>query len=162
MCERYGEKLGDRVTKTEVYALLRQAFGLEKTLSKYELLEPLDGLREAIAYWDWAKEMQDGATGDKSWWQYENEKTMAYVLMGIYCWRVLGHDDFPPLPDAAPEVLADSHAHLCLWSRSLVLDHVHKWISDGGDPVCGICGEERFDPQPMVNRARELLRESKK
>ncbi len=147
------------MTKAEVFAMLRRAFGLDDKLKKYESLEPLGGLRESIKYWDWAKEMQDKADG--RWWEYENEKTLAYVLMGVFCWRLLGHDEFPSLPDAGPEVMADSHAHLCLWSRSLPLDHVHKWVSRRGSgvPVCGVCGEERFDPQPMVNIAHKMLAE---
>ena len=147
------------MTRSEVFALLKQAFGLESTLKKYESLEPVNGLREAVRYWDWAKGMQDRGDGDKSWWEYENEKTLAYVLMGVYCWRVLGHDDFPSPPDTGPELRADSHAYLCLWSRSLILDHVHQWVSRGGSPVCSICGEPRFDPQPMVDRARRMLKE---
>jgi hypothetical protein len=110
--------------------MLKQAFGLDGVLGKYGAMEPLDGLRESLKYWDWAKGMQEKA-----------------------------HEDYPPLPDASPEVLADSHAHLCLWSRSLILDHVHRWVNRGGSPVCGICGEQRFDPQPMVDRARRMLKE---
>ncbi|MCX5998502.1 MAG: hypothetical protein NTU41_02625, partial [Chloroflexi bacterium] len=78
----------------------------------------------------------------------------------------------------------DAHAHLCLWSRCLPLDHVHQWANcrhdarAGGQPsqpkcrmiseagygglhhiICGICGEERFDPQPLVGKARQMLKE---
>jgi hypothetical protein len=147
------------VTKAEAFALLKQAFGLDSVLKKNDSMTPLEGLRESMKYWDWAKDMQDKVPSDGRWWEYENEKTLAYVLMGMFCWRLLGHEDFPPLPDAGPEVRLDSHALLCLWSRSLILDHVHQWVNRGGTPVCGICGEERFDPQPMVGRARRMLRE---
>ena len=147
------------MTKAEAQAILKGAFGLDGVLQKYGAMEPLDGLRESLKYWDWAKGMQEKAPADARWWEYENEKTLAYVLMGMFCWRLLGHDDYPPLPEASPEVLADSHAHLCLWSRSLMLDHVHHWVNRGGSPACGICGEQRFDPQPMVDRARRMLKE---
>jgi len=164
------------VTKDETFALLREAFGLDSVLRKYQSLEPVAGLRESIAYWDWAKGKQEA--DPSRWWDYENEKTLAYVLMGIYGWELLGNIEFPPLPDASPDVRKDSHAWLCLWSRSLVLDHVHRWVTcrhDRGDLpscrvcrttdymsgsshiICGICGEERFDPQPMVDRARKML-----
>ena len=169
------------MTGDEVVALLRKAFGLDTTLKKYESLGPLDGLRESIRYWDWAKGVQDSTSSDSVWWEHENHKTLAYVLMGVYCWRLLGHDEFPALPDATPDVMADSHALLCLWSRSLILDHVHKWDTcqhdranrpshpkcsttgqmNGGlyHQICGICGEERFDPQPMLDRAHAMLKE---
>jgi hypothetical protein len=147
------------VTDSETYTLLREAFGLDSTLKKYENLSPLDGLRESVKYWDWANGMQDKTASGGGRWEYENEKTLAYVLMGMFCWRLLGHEDYPALPETSPDVRADSHAHLCLWSRSLILDHVHRWVSRGGTPVCGVCGEERFDPQPMVNRARRMLKE---
>jgi len=147
------------VTKAEAFALLRQAFGLDSVLKKYDSMTPLDGLRESMKYWDWAKDMQDKSPSDGRWWEYENEKTLAYVLMGMFCWRLLEHDDFPPLPDTGPEVRLDSHAHLCLWSRSLILDHLHQWVNRGGTPVCGVCDEERFNPQPMVDRARRMLKE---
>ena len=147
------------MTKAEAFALLKQAFRLDSVLKKNDSMTPLEGLRESMKYWDWAKDMQDKVPSDGRWWEYENEKTLAYVLMGMFCWRLLGHEDFPPLPDAGPEVRLDSHALLCLWSRSLILDHVHQWVNRGGTPVCGICGEERFDPQPMVGRARRMLRE---
>ncbi len=145
------------MTGREVQAILKGAFGLEDVLKKYAAMAPLDGLRESLRYWDWARTMQEDGSATGRWWEYENEKTLAYVLMGMFCWRLMGHEDYPPLPDAGPDVLADSHAHLCLWSRSLIMDHVHRWVSRGGSPVCGICGEPRFDPQPMVDRARRML-----
>lgn len=145
------------MTQAEAQVILKQAFGLGGVLRKYAAMEPLPGLRESLEYWDWARGMQEKAPPDGRWWEYENEKTLAYVLMGMFCWRLMGHEDYPALPDAGPEVLADSHAHLCLWSRSLILDHVHRWVSRGGSPVCAICGEQRFDPQPMVDRARRML-----
>jgi hypothetical protein len=168
------------VTKDEVFAQLREAFGLDSVLKRYRSLEPLDGLKEAVCYWDWAKGKQESEPS--RWWDYENEKTLAYVLMGLYCWELLGHTDFPSLPDASADVRLDSHAWLCLWSRSLILDHVHQWATcrhdrrsgrpsldvcpsvghiDGGEShiICAICGEERFDPQPMVGRARTMLDE---
>ncbi len=175
------------MTKDEVFAQLREAFKLDSTLKKYKSLEPLEGLTEAVKYWDWAKGMQDRTTSDSKWWAYENEKTLAYVLMGIFCWRLLGHDDFPPLPEASQtteEVLGDPHALLCLWSRCLPSDHVHKWENChhhgttnkspshpkckatrqkewGGfyHQICGVCGEERFDPQPLLDKAHETLEE---
>jgi len=171
------------MTQGEVFALLRKAFGLDSVLKKYESLEPLEGLKEAIDLWDWAKDIQEKAASDSVWWEYENHKTLAYVLMGVYCRRVLGRNDFPPLPDASPEVLGDTHALLCLWSRCLILDHVHRWQnchhgatarssahpqckmagrteSEGlSHIICGICGEERYDPQPMLDRAYKILEE---
>lgn len=171
------------MTKDEAFAKLRQAFGLDSTLKKYESFEPLEGLREAVKYWDWAKDIQDRTTSNRTWAEIENEKTLAYVLMGMFCWRLLGHDDYPSLPDASPEVVMDAHAHLCLWSRSLPLDHVHKWEQcrhEGRDrrashpacrtagesefgglyhQICGICGEERYDPQPLVDKTHEMLKE---
>ena len=172
------------MTKDEAFAELRQAFKLDSTLKRYESLEPLEGLTEAVKYWDWAKAIQDRATSDKMWWAYENEKTLAYVLMGMCCWQLLGHDDFPPLPDVSQEVLSDAHAHLCLWSRCLLSDHVHIWEecrhagTMNGYPshpkckvtgqsewgglchqICGICGEERYDPQPMLDKAHQMLKE---
>ncbi len=147
------------MNRVEAHATLREAFGLDGILKKYDAMGPLDGLRESLKYWDWAKGMQESPSSGGNWWELENEKTLAYVLMGMFCWQLLGHEDYPPLPDAGPDVLADSHAHLCLWSRSLILDHVHRWVSRGGSPVCGVCGEQRFDPQPMVDRARRMLRE---
>ncbi len=148
------------MTKSEVQAMLRVAFGLEDVLEKYAAMTPLEGLRESLKYWDWAKSMQESGPSGGRWWEYENEKTLAYVLMGMFCWQLLGHEEYPPLPDAGPDVMADSHAHLCLWSRSLILDHVHQWVARGGAPACRVCGEARFDPQPMVDRARRMLRES--
>ncbi|HWR69731.1 MAG TPA: hypothetical protein VN415_01560 [Dehalococcoidia bacterium] len=145
------------MTKSESLAILRQAFGLDSVLKKYDSMAPLEGLRESLKYWDRSKEMQEKAASDGGWWEYENEKTLAYVLMGMFCWRLLGHEDYPSLPEVSPEVRTDSHAHLCLWSRSLILDHVHQWLNRGGTPVCVVCGEERFDPQPMVDRARRML-----
>ena len=147
------------MTKAETLAMLKRAFGLDSVLKKFDSVAPLEGLKESLEYWDWAKEMQEKTPSDGRWWEYENEKTLAYVLMGMFCWRVLGHEDYPSLPEASAEVRADSHAHLCLWSRSLILDHVHGWVNRGGTPVCGVCGEERFDPQPMVDRARRMLKE---
>jgi hypothetical protein len=147
------------VTKTETYSILKKAFGLEGVLRKYDSMAPLEGLEESLKYWDWAKEMQEKGPSDGRWWEYENEKTLAYVLMGMFSWRLLGHEDYPALPDAGPDVCADSHAHLCLWSRSLILDHVHQWVNRGGSPVCGVCGEQRFDPQPMVDRVRRMLKD---
>lgn len=172
------------MTKDEVFAQLRQAFGLDSILKRYESLQPLDGLAEAVRYWDWAKDVQERAASDRAWWEYENEKTLAYVLMGVFCWQVLGHDDFTPLADASPDVLMDKHAHLCLWSRCLILDHVHRWedcrhdartnspshpkcrvtgqTASGGlyHPICGICGEERYDPQPMLDRAHRMMKDT--
>lgn len=168
------------MTEDELFALLRRAFGLDSVLKKYRALEPLEALTESAGYWDWAKGVQDGCRTNSVWWEYENHKTLAYVLMGVYCWRLLEHDEFPSLPDAGPDVMADSHALLCLWSRSLILDHVHKWVNcrhDGaglpshpkcaaaaqGEPgglyhqICDVCGEERFDPQPMLDRAYRML-----
>ena len=167
------------MTKDEVFAQLREAFGLENVLKKYRSLEPLAGLSESVAYWDWAEGKQESEPS--RWWDYENEKTLAYVLMGLYCWELLGHTDFPSLPEASPDVRRDSHAWLCLWSRSLILDHVHEWVTchhsgktggpsrevcrttgymNGGSyTICSICGEERFDPRPMVDRARQMLKE---
>jgi len=150
---------GGAVTKSETLAILKQAFGLDGVLKKYDLMAPLEGLRESLKYWDRSKEMQEKAASDGRWWEYENEKTLAYVLMGMFCWLLLGHENYPSLPGASPEVRMDSHAHLCLWSRTLILDHVHQWVNRGGTPVCGVCGEERFDPQPMVDRARRMLEE---
>jgi len=171
------------MTESEAFANLAEAFGLDDVLARYRPLGALDGLKEAVSYWNWAKRMQDGTNAGAAWWEYENHKTLAYVLMGLYCWRVLGHDDFPPLPDADPDVLRDRHALLCLWSRSLILDHVHRWqacdhlgtknqsihprCQMAGQPtseglshiICGVCGEERFDPQPMVDRASRMLSE---
>jgi hypothetical protein len=171
------------VTQGEVFEILLEAFGLDSVLEKYESLEPLEGLKEAVSLWDWAKGIQDRVASDSVWFEYENHKTLAYVLMGVYCRRVLGQDDFPPLPDASPEVLRDPHALLCLWSRCLILDHVHSWQdchhgaterspahpqckmagrtgSEGlSHIICGICGEERYDPQPMLDRAHKILRE---
>ncbi|MBM4444874.1 MAG: hypothetical protein FJ020_06185 [Chloroflexi bacterium] len=171
------------MTGTEVFNMLAGAFGLEDVLAKYRPVKAIEGLAKAMAYWDWSKDMQEGAGAGPEWWEYENHKTLAYVLMGVYCWRVLGHDEFPPLPDADPDVLSDRHALLCLWSRSLILDHVHRWQNCRHAPgtnrfthpqcemagrqeseglshiVCGICGEERFDPQPMVDRAKRMLSE---
>ncbi|OGO07302.1 MAG: hypothetical protein A2Y61_06970 [Chloroflexi bacterium RBG_13_60_13] len=171
------------MTEAEVFTTLAEAFGLDDVLARYRPLEALEGLKEAIGYWDWSKGMQEGANAGAAWWEYENHKTLAYVLMGVYCWRLLGHDDFPHLPDADPDVLRDRHALLCLWSRSLILDHVHRWqtchhvaarnrsshprckmagqqTSEGlSHTICGVCGEERFDPQPMVDRANSMLRE---
>lgn len=146
------------MTRNEINVILTRAFGLEDVLDRFEAMHPLDALRESIKYWDWAKAMQDSGPG-AGWAKYENEKTLAYVLMGMYCWRLGGHEEYPALPDAGADVMADSHAHLCLWSRSLILDHVHRWTSRGGSPVCRICGEERFDPEPMVRRARNMLKE---
>lgn len=167
------------MTKDEVFAQLKEAFGLGKVLKKYRFLEPLAGLGESVSYWDWAKGRQEAEPS--RWWDYENERTLAYVLMGLYCWELLGNTEFPPLPDAGPNVRRDSYAWLCLWSRSLILDHVHEWVTcqhDGGSGqsackvcrnadlmsggshiICGICGEERFDPEPMVDRARWMLKE---
>lgn len=147
------------MTRDEAQDILNQAFGLPDVVRKYAAMGALDGLQESLKYWDWAGGMQEKAPSGARWWDYENEKTLAYVLMGMFCWRLLGHEEYPPLPEAGPDVLADLHAHLCLWSRSLILDHVHRWVSRGGAPVCGICGEERFDPQPMVDRARRMLQE---
>ena len=147
------------MTKAETFAILKEAFGLESVLKKYASMEPVEGLKQSLDYWDWAKQMQEGAPSDGRWWEYENEKTLAYVLMGMFCWRLLGNEDYPRLPETSPEVRMDSHAHLCLWSRSLILDHVHQWVNLGGTPVCGVCGEQRFDPQPMVDRARRMLKE---
>jgi len=171
------------MTESEAFAILDEAFGLDDVMAKYRPLEALKGLKEAVSYWNWAKGMQETTNAGAAWWEYENHKTLAYVLMGLYCWRVLGHDDFPPLPDADPDVLRDQHALLCLWSRSLILDHVHRWrtcdhlgtknqsicpqCQMAGKPtseglshmICGVCGEERFDPQPMVDRASRMLRE---
>lgn len=179
-----GINRGAAFTEDEVFTALHEAFGLGDVLAKYKPLNALEGLKEAVSYWNWAKGIQEGAPAGAAWWEYENHKTLAYVLMGIYCWRVLGHDDFPQLPDADPEVMRDRHALLCLWSRSLVLDHVHRWQtcrhcplgSDSIHPrckkivgqwdseslshiICGICGEERYDPQPMVDRANKMLKE---
>ncbi|MCX5998503.1 MAG: hypothetical protein NTU41_02630, partial [Chloroflexi bacterium] len=81
------------MTKDEVSVLLRQAFNLDSTVQKHLSLEPLRGLSEAVKYWDWAKSMQDNTASDSKWSAYENEKTLAYVLMGIQCWRLLGHED---------------------------------------------------------------------
>ncbi|OGO01741.1 MAG: hypothetical protein A2Y72_02940 [Chloroflexi bacterium RBG_13_53_26] len=170
------------MTKDEVFTQLREAFGLDSTLNRFKPLEPLDGLREAVKSWEWAKEVQDRTTSDSVWWEHENHKTLAYVLMGMYCWQLLGHNDFPGLPDASPEVLRDAHALLCLWSRSLILGHVHRWENCRHDRtknnrashpkcqitglskfgglhhvICGICGEERYDPQPLVDRAHKML-----
>lgn len=171
------------MTEDEVYAMLAKAFGPGTRLKEFRDLGPLEGLRESVKYWHWAEDIQEKATSDRKWWEYENEKTLAYVLMGVFCWRLLGHDDFPALPDASPDVLMDEHAHLCLWSRSLPLDHVHKWVTchhdrktnrashprckiTGGKgsvglshQICDVCGEERFDPQPMVDRAQRMLKE---
>jgi hypothetical protein len=171
------------LTEGEVFTRLRGAFGLDDVLAKYRSLKAFEGLKEAVSYWNWAKGMQEGATAGSAWWEYENHKTLAYVLMGIYCWRLLGHADFPPLPNADPEVMRDQHALLCLWSRCLILDHVHRWQtchhivtrnhsihpqckmvgqqeSEGlSHIICGICGEERYDPQPMVDRANKMLKE---
>lgn len=171
------------MTEGEVFAALRDAFGLRDVLANYRRLNAVEGLSEAIDYWEQSRRAQDSAASDPAWWEYENHKTLAYVLMGVYCWRTLGHDDFPPLPEADPEVQRDRHALLCLWSRSLILDHVHRWHTchhktagshsihpqcklAGRQPseglshiICGICGEERYDPQPMVDRAIKMLRE---
>jgi hypothetical protein len=40
------------VTKAEAFALLKQAFGLDDVLKKYNSIAPLDGLRESVKYWD--------------------------------------------------------------------------------------------------------------
>jgi hypothetical protein len=92
------------VTKSETLAILKQAFGLDSVLKKYDSMAPLEGLRESLKYWDRSKEMQEKATSDGRWWEYENEKTLAYVLIGMFCWRLLGHEDYPSLPEAGPEV----------------------------------------------------------
>jgi hypothetical protein len=171
------------MTESEVFAMLGEAFHLDRVLAKYRPLKALEGLQEATGYWSWSKCMQEGAEAGTAWWEYENHKTLAYVLMGVYCWRVLGHDEFPPLPDADADVSRDRHALLCLWSRSLLLDHVHRWQTCGhitansrsihprcriaghqtpeglSHMLCGICGEDRFDPQPMVDRANRILKE---
>ncbi|MDD1652702.1 MAG: hypothetical protein LUO86_06685 [Methanomicrobiales archaeon] len=97
------------MTKAETFAILKQAFGLDSVLKKYDSVAPLDGLKESLKYWDWAKEAQEKTPSDGRWWEYENEKTLAYVLMGMFCWRLLGHDDYPSLPGASPEVRMDPH-----------------------------------------------------
>ena len=164
------------MTEDEAYAILHRAFGLTDALRRYRDLKPLDGLRESLENWDRFQAMQDRGQGDP--WDVENNKTLAYVMMGMFCWRLLGHVDYPDLPQAGPDVMRDSHAHLCLWSRSIILDHVHSWTTchhsgkssphpacrlsggfRGSHIICAVCSEERFDPQPMVDRARTMLTE---
>ncbi len=57
------------MTKDEVFTQLREAFGLDSTLNRFKPLERLDGLREAVKYWDWAavSVVKSGTTGNR-WW----------------------------------------------------------------------------------------------